>query len=140
MENNNKYNGWSNYATWRINLELFSDVDFADEVLESENNSWRPDVDYLKELMEIWVFDRAENMGLMEDYARAFVDQVNFHEILEHILENIVKNVLQKKLKKHMTFGSIIMSKKENIKTLDLKVVICLIMSYLNYLYQNKAK
>ena len=89
MENNNKYNGWSNYATWRINLELFSDVDFADEVLESENNSWRPDVDYLKELMEIWVFDRAENMGLMEDYARAFVDQVNFHEILEHILENI---------------------------------------------------
>ena len=89
MENNNKYNGWSNYATWRINLELFSDVDFADEVLESENNSWRPDVDYLKELMEIWVFDNAENMGLMEDYARAFVDQVNFHEILEHILENI---------------------------------------------------
>ena len=89
MENNNKYNGWSNYATWRINLELFSDVDFADEVLGSENNSWRPDVDYLKELMEIWVFDRAENMGLMEDYARAFVDQVNFHEILEHILENI---------------------------------------------------
>jgi hypothetical protein len=89
MKNNNTYNGWSNYATWRINLELFSDVDFAEEVLESENNSWRPDVDYLKDLMEIWVFENAENMGLMEDYARAFVDQVNFHEILEHVIENI---------------------------------------------------
>jgi len=26
---------------------------------------------------------------LVEDYARAFVNQVNYHEILEHILEEI---------------------------------------------------
>ena len=39
-----------------------------------------------------------------------------------------------------MTSGSTIMSKKESIKTLDLKVVICLIIFYLNYLYQKKAK
>ena len=89
MENNNKYNGWSNYATWRINLELFNDWDFTEEVLESDDESWRPDVDYLEDLVENWVFDNSGNMGLMEDYARAFVGQVNYHEILEHILENI---------------------------------------------------
>jgi hypothetical protein len=27
-------------------------------------------------------------MGLMEDYARAFLNNVNYYEILEHIKEN----------------------------------------------------
>ena len=86
----NKYNGWSNYATWRINLELLNDWDFAGEVLESDDEGWRPDVDYLKDLVENWVFENhTGSLGLVEDYARAFVDQVNYHEILEHILEEI---------------------------------------------------
>ena len=29
--NYEKYNGWSNYATWRINLELFSNTNFVEE-------------------------------------------------------------------------------------------------------------
>ena len=86
----NKYNGWSNYATWRINMELFNDWDFTEEVLESDDEGWRPDVDYLKDLVENWVFENhTGSLGLVEDYARAFVDQVNFHEILEHVLEDI---------------------------------------------------
>ena len=86
----NTYEGWTNYATWRINLELLSDYDFAEDILESDNESWRPDVDYLKDLVENWVFENhTGSLGLVEDYARAFVDQVNFHEILEHILEEI---------------------------------------------------
>jgi len=90
MENNNKYEGWTNYATWRINLELLEDYDWANEVLESDNESWRPDVDYLKDLVENWVFENhTGSLGLVEDYARAFVDQVNYYEILEHILEDI---------------------------------------------------
>ena len=86
----NTYNGWSNYATWRINLELLGNYDFAEDILESDNESWRPDVDYLKDLVENWVFENhTGSLGLVEDYARAFVDQVNFHEILEHVLEDI---------------------------------------------------
>ncbi len=88
--NDNKYNGWSNYATWRINLELLGDYNFAEDVLESDYGTWRPDVDYLKDLVENWVFENhTGSLGLVEDYARAFVDQVNYHEILEHILEDI---------------------------------------------------
>ena len=86
----NKCNGWTNYATWRVNLELFNDWDFTEEVLESDDESWRPTVDYLEDLVENCVFDNlAERNGLAVDYARAFVDQVNFHEILEHVLEDI---------------------------------------------------
>ena len=90
FDKNNECNGWSNYATWRINLELLNDYNFAEDVLESDDEDWRPDVDYLKDLVENWVFENhTGSLGLVEDYARAFVDQVNFHEILEHILEDI---------------------------------------------------
>ena len=85
----NTYNGWSNYATWRINLELLGNYDFAEDILESDNESWRPDVDYLKDLVENWVFENhTGSLGLVEDYARAFVEQVNFHEILGEAKKN----------------------------------------------------
>ena len=74
--NINEYNGWSNYATWRINLELFSDMDVTDYFDEL------PTTEMLEEYVENVVFDYAG------DYARAFLNNVNYHEILEHIKEN----------------------------------------------------
>jgi len=77
--NDNKYNGWANYATWRVNLEILADMDWY----ETEH----VDVDYLKELVENIVFDGSMHGLLAEDYARAFLNEVNYHEILEHILD-----------------------------------------------------
>lgn len=80
-EHPDSYNGWTNYATWRINLEILGDIDWY----ETEH----VDVDYLQELVENIVFDNyaQPKNGLMEDYARAFLNEVNYHEILEHILD-----------------------------------------------------
>ena len=80
--NINEYNGWSNYATWRINLELFSDMDITDYFDEL------PTTEMLEEYVENVVFDYAGHFGLVEDYARAFLNNVNYYEILEHIKEN----------------------------------------------------
>ena len=80
--NYEKYNGWSNYATWRINLELFSDIDVTDYFDEL------PTTEMLEEYVENVVFDYAGHFGLVEDYARAFLNNVNYYEILEHIKEN----------------------------------------------------
>jgi len=80
--NYEKYNGWSNYATWRINLELFSDMNYTDYFDEL------PTTEMLEDYVENVVFDHSGNMGLMEDYARAFLNNVNYYEILEHIREN----------------------------------------------------
>ena len=80
--NYEKYNGWSNYATWRINLELFSDMNYTDYFDEL------PTTEMLEDYVENVVFDHSGNMGLMEDYARAFLNNVNYYEILEHIGEN----------------------------------------------------
>ena len=80
----NDYNGWTNYATWRINLEILGDIQW-DEYEEFE----MIDEDTLKEYVENAVFDNySGNMGLMEDYARAFLANVNYREILDSILEN----------------------------------------------------
>ncbi len=75
-------NGWSNYATWRINMEIFSDLDYTDLFDEF------PNVEMLEDYVEYIVFDHYGNMGLMEDYARAFLSNVNYHEIYDHIREN----------------------------------------------------
>ncbi len=79
----NKYNGWTNYATWRVNLEILSDIEFE----ETENIN----VDYLKEIVEDIVFSQHEE-SLMSDYAHAFLSEVNYHEILESILDEIEMN------------------------------------------------
>ena len=76
------YNGWTNYATWRVNLEILGDIDW--------NYEDKPTVEYLEDIVENCVFDNlAERNGLAVDYARAFLANVNYHEILEHILEDI---------------------------------------------------
>ncbi len=91
MKNQNEYNGWTNYATWRVNLELFSDMDYKDYFDQF------PDVDNLKDYVENVVFDNYnDTLGLVEDYARAFLSNVNWWEIHEHMKEEYEYN---KKLK-----------------------------------------
>ena len=44
---NKNYNGWTNYATWRVNLEILGDIEFEEQV----------SADYLKDLTEECVFE-----------------------------------------------------------------------------------
>ena len=74
------YNGWTNYATWRINLEILGDMEFNKQV----------SADYLENLVEDRVFTNAVVKDcLAADYARAFIAQVNFWEIANNINEEI---------------------------------------------------
>lgn len=75
METKETYNGWSNYATWRVNLELFDGYEFEAEYISPE---------YLKELAEEFTLCNCEN-EIAKDYALAFLAQVNYHEISEHL-------------------------------------------------------
>ena len=77
-----EYNGWSNYATWRVNLEIFSDMEVTDYFDEL------PTTEMLEDYVENVVFDHSGHFGLIEDYARAFLCNVNYYEILEYIKEN----------------------------------------------------
>ena len=79
---NKDYNGWTNYATWRINLEILGDIEF-------ENKT---SADDLKEIVEDVVFSQYElgnGSFLVEDYAKAFISEVNFYEIAEGINQEL---------------------------------------------------
>lgn len=85
---NTKYNGWTNYATWRVNLEFYDGDDF----------------DRYKEFVDTYVGDHCaydlgqylsyevdeamdSNNETASSYARAFINDVNWTEIGKHALE-----------------------------------------------------
>ena len=78
--NDKKHNGWTNYATWRVNLEILSDIEFEEQV----------SADYLKDLTEECVFEGVATQRIAEDYAHAFLSDVNYYEIANHINDDLV--------------------------------------------------
>ena len=79
---NKKYNGWTNYATWRINLEIIDGIEFEVKMCAED----------IKEIVEDVVFSQYElgnGSHLVEDYARSFISQVNFYKIAESINEEL---------------------------------------------------
>lgn len=85
---NNTYNGWTNYATWRVNLEIFDGTDPADW-----NDDWKADdvldfADWMKETaIQLIEQDCSDKGGFALDYALAFLDEVNWHEIANNKIE-----------------------------------------------------
>lgn len=75
------YNGWTNYATWRVNLEIFDGMSPSDICGDATL-----DVYLLANLMSEQASDvmEAEANGLALDYARAFMADVNWYEIAQH--------------------------------------------------------
>ena len=72
------YNGWTNYATWRVNLEIFDGL-YSD--MEGEKVTAESCKEYAEEVL-------SENgEGLALDYARAFMANVNWQEIADHLNE-----------------------------------------------------
>lgn len=80
-ETRTTYNGWHNYATWRIALEWF------DNFNPDENET---DVYDLSKTLEAYVTETLEEMTvqstLVLDYALSFVSDVNWYEIAEHLI------------------------------------------------------
>ena len=76
-----KYNGWTNYATWRVQLEIIDGYDWY----EHEH----VDADYIKELVEDAVFGDGPEINkdlLKNSYANAFLSEVNYYEIAENLI------------------------------------------------------
>jgi hypothetical protein len=70
----NKYNGWTNYATWRVNLEMFDGGNYSEYQWCAES---------AREFVEEIIYQSTPE-GVARDYALAFLSDVNWHEIAEH--------------------------------------------------------
>ena len=69
------YNGWSNYATFRVANDLL--------------NSWQWDgsetisIEYLRDIVQNCVFENSGAVGLIVDYANLFLNEVNWTELVD---------------------------------------------------------
>jgi hypothetical protein len=91
-DSDSRYNGWTNYATWRVNLEVFDGMDVYDAFRITEDD----DASELASALEQYADDMLTmngEKGLVVDYARAFMSDVNWYEIAEYMLDNIKPEV-----------------------------------------------
>ena len=80
----NIFEGWTNYATWRINLEIIDGIEIETKTCAAT----------IQEIVEDAVFSQYELghefvKAIVEDYARAFISEVNFYEIAQSINERL---------------------------------------------------
>lgn len=88
------YNGWTNYATWRVNLEMCDGLSLDD--FSNNEADFDPSLvcvhtlaDALKERAEYYLEVEMEGREgtFVESYARAFLDDVNWAEIARYMVE-----------------------------------------------------
>lgn len=102
--NDQTYNGWTNYATWRVNLEVFDGLnlrDHFDELPETyEVGKWA--CAYAEELIDAaldgftkrnrWTNENLTKMlgpcDIVDGWSRAFLSEVDWHMIASHLIEN----------------------------------------------------
>jgi len=78
------YNGWTNYATWRVNLEMFDGMTARDFTGRGV-----PCVSELKDALKDWVEEIIESTtdeGVARDYAMAFLSDVDWWDIANHMI------------------------------------------------------
>ena len=74
------YKGWTNYATWCVNLEIFDGID-PSEMGWHKLDKW----DFADALQsQAYELIEMDGKGLALDYALAFLSDVNWQEIAKH--------------------------------------------------------
>jgi hypothetical protein len=85
MSNDNTHNGWTNYATWRVNLEIFDGMSPEDICGETPTDVWQLETN-MKLYVEDMIVDQAGDT-LAYSYAMAFLVDVNWTELARHKIE-----------------------------------------------------
>jgi len=85
-----KYNGWTNYATWRINLEIFDNMELGDfwGFHDAEEVEAYELGEVLKDYAEEVILQDSNVDSLAFSYALAFISDVNWTEIAQSIIDN----------------------------------------------------
>jgi hypothetical protein len=84
-----KYNGYTNYATWRVNLEIVEQMDIEFAVEED----LRFDADMVEEWVEYAVFGNESRNDFISGYAESFLSEVNYYELAMLLNEEIEERI-----------------------------------------------
>lgn len=88
-----RYNGWKNYATWLVNIEILDGIDWSEEF------DLKPGVLELASHLDNYVDEVVSGFGnpeivnsLAYSYAQKFLADVSYYELAEHILDDYFAN------------------------------------------------
>ena len=92
MHNDNStYNGWTNYETWRVQLEMLDGRTCEDFGIRPVSEDERDrDVRQLEESIESYVVEVVEmgSKGFALDLALSFLHKVDWQEIAGHMIDD----------------------------------------------------
>jgi hypothetical protein len=84
------HNGWSNYETWRVNLEMVDGMRLEDFVEFHDNDSVfdADQAQYLADLIRDYCEDVIEQQSsdFARDLALSFLQKVDWREIADHLI------------------------------------------------------
>ena len=85
-----QYNGWANYETWRVNLEMLDGMtpeDFGYESRALDTDDYET-IERLADSVEMYVYEMVAeaSSGLALDLAHSFLAKVDWEEIAEHMV------------------------------------------------------
>ena len=69
-----KYNGWTNYETWLVNLWLGDDAPW--DITSASQ---------YKEFVEEFLLDQIGPLGFVSDIVKAFLSEVDWSELYEYL-------------------------------------------------------
>lgn len=91
MTTDNRHNGWTNFPTWKVNLELFDSIDPRDYwSREIKGDSAYDLAVQLEEFALNYVDDadaELDGSAIVSGWVRAFLADVNWIEIAEHMMD-----------------------------------------------------
>ena len=92
----NTYNGWTNYATWRINLEIFDQWELGDFWGYEDVNPKEVDTYVLGQDMRDYVIqlidEQSPSDSITNSYANAFINEVNWQEVAQAMVNTYLEN------------------------------------------------
>ena len=80
-----KYNGWTNYATWRVNLELLDGMSAEEFGITRENADDAHEI--VKEYVEQLTDEYPD--GFVKDYCMSFLGDVDWRDIARHYVDEL---------------------------------------------------
>lgn len=93
MSENEKYNGWTNWATWNVKLWIDNDEDSHKYFSERARTKFKGSPGGLASILRGAHEDLAEaaaekvGYGVMRDFISHAFDDVNWHEIAKALIE-----------------------------------------------------
>ena len=99
-----KYNGWTNYATWLVNLH-FDGLDFTDDIEagvfdDMNSNDIRCHVaSWIQELVESYLEEVVDLDNLFVlDIIHTTINDVDWHDIADHYVDDIKDEIKDREL------------------------------------------